>query len=61
MNKLNKALYVVGHSYAFMRSKTGGFIGSAKGVIEGLCEHGYNIHIVSDTLLPGYESIENEQ
>jgi glycosyltransferase involved in cell wall biosynthesis len=56
MNQLNnpdKVLYVVGHSFAFQRSKTGGFISSAKGVIDGLCEHGFEVHIVTDSLLPG--------
>jgi len=64
MNQLNnpdKVLYVVGHSFAFQRSKAGGFISSAKGVIDGLCEHGFVVHIVSDSLLPGVNNDQNKQ
>ena len=56
-----KVLYVVGHSFAFQRSKAGGFISSAKGVIDGLCEHGFVVHIVSDSLLPGVNNDQNKQ
>ena len=52
MNTPDKVLYVVGNSFAFRRSKAGGFISSAKGVIEGLREHEYEVHIVTDSLLP---------
>lgn len=61
MNNRAKVLYVVGHSFAFKRSKTGGFISSAKGVIDGLCEHGFEVHIVSDSLLPGVKNGHNNQ
>jgi len=61
MNNHDKVLYVVGHSFAFQRSKTGGFISSAKGVIDGLCEHGFEVHIVTDSLLPGVNNDQNKQ
>jgi len=61
MNDRAKMLYVVGNSFAFQRSKTGGFISSAKGVIDGLCKHGFEVHIVSDSLLPGVNNDQNKQ
>jgi glycosyltransferase involved in cell wall biosynthesis len=59
MNHPGKVLYVVGHSFAFQRSKAGGFISSAKGVIDGLCEHEYEVHIVTDSLLPNVHEDKN--
>jgi glycosyltransferase involved in cell wall biosynthesis len=61
MNNRPKMLYMVGNSFAFQRSKTGGFISSATGVIDGLCEHGFEVHIVTDSLLPGINNDQNKK
>ena len=52
MNKIVKVLYSVGLSFAFKRTKAGGFISSGKGVIDGLNEHGYFVDILTDSVLP---------
>lgn len=48
-----KALYVVAVPFAFDKSRRGGFISHAKGVIDGLQEHGYHVDIATDLLIPG--------
>lgn len=53
-----RVLYVVSISFAFKRSKAGGFISSGRGVIDGLCQHGYRVDIVTDSVMPGVS--ENE-